>query len=316
MRPILLSTLFAIAATGCQPSALTLTHMSTLDSQTRGVVLYDDGQRGHAAMWETTCEFDTLNGWLISDHDLPTQDEVIQDTFDGQVIGRSDQGAHIVQDRGRDVVQTGVVASRLLERGVVTVYDKGGDCRVSFREGPAVSVPDEACDLSNGFDTDREGRVFIGTATGTLSVDAEGSTEIDGPNDFVVYDRATGLTYVARHGGTEVRALTKHGDIRWSYETDGGITAMDDMGRRGMVMVMTAVAGSSGGEIIILEGHSGERVTEHSTPSSEVDLTVSEDGTTMAAVLKDQVFFYDVTDEDDAPKVRKTLGQEQPTFID
>ena len=317
MRPIFSFALLAIGATGCQSSEITMSHMSTMESQTRGVVLYDDGQRGHAAMWNTTCEFDTLNGWVISDHDLPTEDEVIQDTHQGFVVGRSDEGVHIVQDRDNDLEESGVIASRLLDDGLVTVHHGPEDnCLVSFSGGDRVSVPLEACDADNGVDTDRVGRVIIGTDSGTLCVDREGATEIDGPNDFVVYDRATRLTYVARYGGMEVRGLTQRGDIRWSYETEGMITSMDDMGRRGMVMIMTSVLGSSQGNIIILEGHSGELVTDHTTPSSDVDITVSDDGTTMAAVLTDQVYFYDVTDPDDEPKVRQTLGEEPPRFTD
>ncbi len=316
MRFALFTTLM-LSAVGCQQSEISMSHMSTMDSQTRGVVLYDDGQRGHAAMWDTTCEFDTLNGWLISDHDLPTDDEVIQDTYNGIVLGRSDEGVHIVQDRDSDVSQHGVVASRLLEHGFATLhYQRATDsCAVDF-DRKTVAVPLAACDDDAAVDSDRKGRLLIGTSDGTLSVSEDGVDEIGSSADIVIYDRATGLTYTAQYGGTEVTALDEYGDIKWTYETDGEITSMDDMGRRGMVMVMTGVPGSTQGKIIILEGISGEVVTDHGTPSNDVDITVSEDGTTMAAVLKDQVYFYDVTDTDDEPKVRKTLGSRQPEFTD
>ena len=76
---VLVSTSLFVLALGCQPqSELEFQHLSTMKAKTQGLVLMDDGQVGHAGMAGTTCRFDTLNGWLIDDFDLPTEDEVTQ----------------------------------------------------------------------------------------------------------------------------------------------------------------------------------------------------------------------------------------------
>ena len=81
-------------------------------------------------------------------------------------------------------------------------------------------------------------------------------------------------------------------------------------------MLMTSDETGERGSLVVLDGWSGEKLAEHSTPSPETDITLSEDGTTMAIVLPEDIYFYDVVDEDDEPKVRQTLGAERPVFSD
>lgn len=306
-----------LLAAACSTDGLSISHMSVMQSQTRGVVLYDDGQRGHAAMWNTTCEFDTLNGWLISDHDLPTESEEIVDTFEGEVLGRSDVGAHPVWRLGqRDLELRGVVDGRLFADGLVVLREtRDGGCEARWDDGAVVALDASAC-AADALDVDREdGSLFVRQGAEVVKVDREGVNPFDGAADLVVFDRTTELVYLANKGEREVWANDLGGGLVWSTKLPGAITAMDDMGRRGAVMVV--IEDGDRGRVVVLDGLTGDRRTEAEAPSAEVDVTVSEDGTTMAVTLETEVHFYDLTEEGEEPKKRKTLGADpSPAFAD
>ena len=48
------------------------------------------------------------------------------------------------------------------------------------------------------------------------------------------------------------------------------------------------------GNVVVLDGHTGELRTETSTPSA-AKIQVSDNGEVMAAILPDTVHFYDIT---------------------
>ena len=293
--------------------------MSTMQSETRGVVLYDDGQRGHAAMNGQTCEFDTLNGWLITDHDLPTESESIQDTYGDEVLGRSDEGAHKVHAQA-DLFAPGLVQSRLMADGEVAMV-RGGEGLCSLEVGAFdLALAPSFCDPGLHMDTDRERTVFLSDGDEVLAIDlptGQSQTIADGV-ELVVYDRAADMIYTAHLGGIEVTGRFPTGEVRWVTEVAGPIHALDDMGRRGLALVMVEDVDTGRGVMQMIEGDSGEIVGEHGTPDPEVDVEVSDDGTTLALTRPTEVFFYDITAEGEEPKDRKTLGRPDfdPTFSD
>ena len=314
------ASLIALAgmALGCQPPDITLSHMSTMDSQTRGVVLYADGQRGHAAMWDTTCEFDTLNGWIIGDHDLPTESEEIQDIYADRVLGRSDEGAHVVQDPTADLAQEWVTSARLTEDGVVSLVSEGEHCMAVWQLDAHQRVPDAACLPGAAMTADpQSGQIFVGTEDGLLGIHpTEGTDTVGESADLLVWDPVTELMYAATKGDAEVRGLDRDGAAVWTTEVPGSIKSLDDMGERGMVLV--AVRTDTAGALVLLDGLTGKEHVVHETPpADDIEVTASDDGTTLAAVLSDRVYFYDVLAEGEEPKKRKTLGVEDaPVFTD
>ncbi len=301
----------------CQGPEIELSHMSTLQEATNGVVVYDDGQKVHAAMRGTTCAFDTLNGWFIADHDLPTENERIVDTLNGEVLGASAEGAHLL-DRGRDVAIPKLREARLWDGGLVTLHRADGGCVAGWEGEPEVVVPSAACDASAAVSVDpSEGVLYVGTPDGTLQIDRQGAASFEEAADLSAFDVTTGLLYLAMKGEPHVWATSADGGLAWHTELPGAVTSLDDMGRRGMVLVMMRDP-EGGGRFVVLDGETGERHVEHDAPSSEVEVTVSEDGTTVAVTLQEEaVYFYDVTEEGETPKKRETLGSPPaPTFAD
>ena len=304
--------------TACTGSdTLHLNHMSTMQSQTRGVVLYDDGQRGHAAMQWTTCEFDTLNGWLISDHDLPTETEVVQDQLDNVVLGRSDEGVHFVQDPDRDLSLARTVQARLQDDGTAAIlrHDAVDGCVADFGD-QVVPVGQALCQEDARVDTDRDGTLYVATGQKLVAVSRDGTTTLDDGVDLVVYDRSVDMVYTTRSGDTELRGLDTSGTVQWRAETLGPIHALSHMGRRGLALVMVEDPDTGHGALQAYEGYSGELMVHHQTPTGDGEITVSEDGTTLAVTLPNEVYFYDVSAEGETSKERKTLGDPDPVFSD
>jgi len=315
---VLLSFLPLVAC--APPAELNLDHLSTMESQTRGVVLMDDGQKGHGAMGITTCQFDTLNGWIISDHDMPTAAEEVTDTWRGSVVGVSEEGAHKVMRHAGDVEVSGVRDARFLPSGELVVFravDAG--CEVSWTDSEAAAVVDGAVCEGSG-----SARAVV-ASTGEVVASADGEVVKLSPDDlqgfddladFVVYDRHTDLLYLAMEGDREVRGVTLDGERVWHTVLDGPVTAMQWMGGRGKVVAM--IDDPDGGRMVVIDGPSGEVEQEQPTPSADVELSVSEDGTTLAVVTGEEVYFFDVYTDDEEPKERHTYGAErrQPVFED
>jgi hypothetical protein len=310
MRSSLLFVLTALSA-ACSPAPeLDIQHLSTLEARTRGVVLMDDGQSGFGAMSGTTCSFDTLNGWVIDDFDLPSSEERVTDVFRGRVLGTSPDGVYQVREV-EQVASVNARDARFMGDGFAFVVGSGDDCAVQFDDGRAHSVPAAACDAgANSVTVARDvGAVVLAAGESTVVVDADGARELADAADFAVYDRRTELVYLAMAGGSEVRAVDLDGRLIWSTDVGGRITAMQQMGRRGKVVVMVDFGDHAG--MVVVNGHDGAPESEAQAPTSDVELSVSDDGTTLAVTLEGQVFFYDVVAEGEEPKQRDTLGAEE-----
>jgi hypothetical protein len=306
-------------AVGCQAGGeLQLEHLSTMSARTKGLVLMADGQVGHAAMAGTTCRFDTLNGWLIDDFDLPTREERVVDTLGGAVLGTNAEGLYDVQEL--DFIPADAVTDARYLRGGEVVWLQGDatGCSLSYSDGGSVAVDGVLCEAGPeaiGVVRD-DGSMIVGTAEDTVVVDEGGARSIADGADFVVYDARTDLVYLAMEGQPIVRAVTRDGDPVWSTHLGGRITALEKMGRRGKVVAMVASDGEA--RMVVVHGPSGEPELDVEAPSADVDLEVSEDGTTLAVIHEREIYFYDVYDRGDDPKERRTLGVEdrQPTFSD
>jgi len=316
---VLVSTSLFVLALGCQPqSELEFQHLSTMKAKTQGLVLMDDGQVGHAGMAGTTCRFDTLNGWLIDDFDLPTREERVLDTLRGKVLGTNDEGLYEVKALDFTPAEH-VTEGRYLRGGeLVWLQGEGASCSVAYSDGDVVPVSGTLCEAGpDAVSVVRDdGAVVVGTADETVVVDGSGAEHFADAADFVVYDPATGLVYLAQKGERTVRAVDLDGMPVWSTELPGRIQAMTRLGSRGKVVAMITTDDED--RMVVIDGPSGEQELGTETPSADVELEASEDGSTLAVVLPREIYFFDVVADGEEPKKRKTLGAEdqRPTFSD
>lgn len=290
----------------CQGEAIELSHMSTLQEQTRGVVVMDNGLRIQAAMQDTTCIFRTLDGSFVRDHDLPTRDERIVDTYQGEILGSSAVGVHLV-NRGEDVAIANVTGARLWRDGVVALHEEDGGCTVSWNTDAHLSVPAQLCEADAITVDPRDGTLFVGLPGETHRIDREGHASFDSGADLIAWDRASGLVYMAVSGEPHVWATDVNGVPAWSATTPGPITALTHMGDRGLLLLMLE-AGDGEGRFYVLDGQTGQRNSEHDAPGSEVEIDMSQDGTTLAVTLVDEVHFFDVTADGEDPRERDSVG--------
>jgi len=313
MRSVTLLALLFSA--GCDRGAPSLfEHSGELEVQTRGLVLHDDGDDGHAGMFETTCSFDT-SGDLTGDVDYGPDSEDVRDAgdLDGEpvVLIQEPDTVHILtpdedgwwdgngeEDPGVSV--PGVIDSRLLDEGLVVVRENQGACVVQWPEtgnSEQIEIPDDPCTIRDLAADRVNGTAFVVTQdSGVVAVTTEGSTSLDVDGDLVAWDESAQVLYVAMKGGHAVWALESEGFERWRVDVDGSVMALDDMGSRGAVSVMVERADNSG-VVIGFDGYTGEEIFSFDTPTSSKDLIVSGNGDTIACVLQSETHFFKRTSQ-------------------
>ncbi len=309
MRSVTLLALLFCSA--CDQSAPTLfEHQGELEVRTRGLVLHDDGDSGHAGMFETTCSFNAGNGDVTGDVDYGPDAEDVLDAGDvgGEpvVLIQEPDAVHILTPGGEGwwdgggeedpgVVVPGVVDARLLDEGLVVVRENEGACIVEWTETDSdsqIEIPDDPCAVRDLAVDKVTGTAFVVTLdSGVVAVTAEGSQSLDVDGDLVAWDEAAQVLYVAIKGGNAVWALESAGFERWRVEVDGSIMALDDMGSRGAVSVMVERADRSG-VVMGFDGFTGEEIFAFDTPTSSKDLIVSGNGDTIACVLASETHFF------------------------
>jgi hypothetical protein len=288
---------------GCVGLDSDLVYRGTLDTETAGVVLYEDGQTGHAGMSGTTCAIDT-SGAVSYDVDVDGSDENVLD-------GSNDDDGSVVLARGRDtlymitgttdwswgpelavthdVAVPGVASGALTQDGVVAY----GDCAVTWLDrdltvGASVSVPTSACAADFAADP-VSGTAFVATGSQLAVVAPTGATVLDERADLVTFAGETGAMVVASRGGSEVRALALDGSLLWSTALDGAVTQVADLGDRGSVAVMVETNGT--GALVLLDASTGELQRDFALPSP-ADLTVAPNGAALGMVVDRAVHFY------------------------
>jgi hypothetical protein len=320
--------LAALATTGCsQEQELRVDHLSTMQSTTNGLVLADDGQTGHGAMSGTTCSFDTLNGWLINDYDLPGDDESIEDHRGGHVVGVSKRGVHVIKNstegwgwetngdsRYPDVEMEGVVTSRFSNDGLVVVQLRE-DCRALFADGSVVALDISLCAPDVDTEVRRtDGTIYAATGTALWEVSHSYAEQLTEGVVELAYDDRTDTIYATDGETSDVTVIPGDSSPTWTFTAPGTVTSITPLSGKNAVAVL--VEQDNGGAIAIYDGE-GAEVSFIETPSSDATLTGSLDGTTLAVTLDTEVHFYDVYANDQDKKKRNTLGNDpSPTFSD
>ncbi len=279
-------------------------YRATFDKRTRGVVLHEDGEGGHAGMFGTNCPFDTRTGQVTGDYDLPDSDEDIQDgeeTLLGDVsLAAIIPGTIHVLDK-TDGIYThvpieldGVVEGRLMFDGVVGLTGDCGLHQIDFDGIEQRSVQLSDCD--GDFEVDpTTGTGIVADSDNTVLVDGQTPVELPVDGDLVAFDPLANAFYLAQSGGYELHAIEMDGSVRWTIDTIAPITALDDAGAASSAAIVMALEDGRGA-VGFYDGSTGDRIKFAETPSPAEDLAVSGNGEVIAMVRPEQSFFFELAE--------------------
>ncbi|MBX2798667.1 MAG: hypothetical protein KTR31_13380 [Myxococcales bacterium] len=294
----------ATMALGCQPEN-ELRFTSTLDLETNGVVLTDDGLDAHGGMVGTTCTIDVNWGCPTEDADLPTENEKVLDHFAGTTVASSTEGLHIIRGQAwqqdEDLAVAGVVSAHLGSMGTSYISTVDTGCELTLGDRTA-TVPSAVCgdDVRFAFDA-KSGMTFAATDDGIVRMDIEGNDVIGEYGDLIAFDESLGHLYVAQTGGDILYAVRPNGAEIWSAQVGGTISSVAARGTLGEAIVM-ATAEDGKGLMERRDGRTGELLGRSWLPDGDSEVVVSDNGRTVAHVRPDEVHFYTLeegTDDDD-----------------
>ncbi len=291
--------MYLLACGGTDEARSPVAFRSTLRTPTAGVELFDNGETGRAGMYDVSCPFQTINGTVTGDYDMPGEGETVTDAGDTElgpetaaVVGADRVDlveSSRVEDRVMSIDVPGVVDARLVDGEVVAWVDQAGACSVVWTDSGRVVE----ADCGRGFDAIDEDQVVVVGASGTRILGVGGvEAEIPGAADLVVWDDLASVAYVAELGGHVVTAIEANGLVRWTTDVDGAITALDAAGDRAAATV--AVSRGDVGALLWLDGASGLMLGEVETPAAPESLSISANGEALAVVLRDETHFYDL----------------------
>jgi hypothetical protein len=302
---VLSSASAVLLSTACAPSqeAGDFQFRATFDKQTRGVVLHEDGEGGHAGMFGTNCPFDTRTGQVTGDYDLPDSDEDIQDgeeTLLGDVsLAAIIPGTiHVLDKTGGNYTHVpiaidGVVEGRLLFDGVVGLT---GDCGLHYVDFEGVEQHALQLDGCADFEVDPiTGVGVVADPDSTVVTDGQSLVDVPVTGDLVAFDPLANAFYLAQVGGYELHAVEMDGSVRWTIDTMAPITALDDAGDAGSAAIVMALDDGRGA-VGFFDGQTGERIRFAETPSPADDLAVSGNGEVIAMVRPEQSFFFELVE--------------------
>ena len=288
-----------VVATGCTSNQVSFEHQSQLQTRAKGLALLDDSDVAQVGMGGNTCAVQTNSGVIGADFDVAVgEDDVVQDAIGTATVVVGSAGVYVV-DQGfggfgdPQVRLTDVVQSRLLNDGtVIAVHGQGSDCAIAWEGGGTVPL---AGGCGGGVAVDRAtGTVFAANGAGLTIADAGGdSIVVPGDFDLVAFDGASEAAYASTGGNSEIHALEADGTPRWAADLGGTITSIDDMGPMGAVAVTMEIDGGIG-QLVVLDGATGDQLSQIQLPSAPDQVLVGNNGASMAMVLPNEVHFFSV----------------------
>ncbi len=288
----------AILASACQ-SENELRFVSTLDAETNGVRLDEDGINAHAGMAGATCTVSTEWGCPIDDADLPTTEERVLDHFEGMTLASSVGAVHQIDAdgwrRGEDVDISLVRAARYTSGGMIMLRGDADACFV--QQGDQQSkVPGKLCTEGIEVEVDRTaGALYAATNDGVFTVDVDGATKVvDG--DLVAWDKKLEHLYTATTGETTIRATNTSGAEVWTVDLGSPINDIATRGNKRQVLVLTQ-GSDSFGDLYRLDGLTGKVLGSSELPDADGDMEVSGNGKTVAVVRPEEVHYFEMVIE-------------------
>lgn len=287
----------ALLFTGCVDD-VAFQHQSSLETRSRGVALLDSGSSAQVGMIGNTCQVDVETGMIGSDFDIAVgEDDQVKDSFTRStlVVGSSGNNIFKLSNDWAGTTTTiyvdNVQDALFTQDGVVAII-QDRDCALSWFDtaGDLVSSSLVPCNPES-FTVDRSnGTAYISTGTSLVIASPGDTVTLDGSHDISAFDLDLGILYVAQKNSNTVSALNVDGTILWTTDLDLPIVSLDDMGVAGSVALMTG--GDTFGDIIVLDGATGEQKSHFATPGVAEEIKVSQNGQTLAAILDDQIHFY------------------------
>jgi len=271
-----------------------LRFVSTLDAETNGVVLADDGNNTHVGMEGMTCTVSTEWGCPIDDADLPTTEERVLDHFEGQTLATSIGGLHTIDSTGwqrdADISVTSVRAARYAAGGLMVLR---GDARACFVQQGAheTAVPGNLCTEDLDVEIDRaDSALYTAASDGVYAIEMTGAKKVS-DGDLAAWDPALRQLYTATAGETVLTASKRRGAEVWTVDLGLPILSIAARGNRGQVVVL-AEAADEFGSLFRLNGVDGSQLGVSDLPDSEGSLEVSGNGKMVAIVRDDEVHFF------------------------
>lgn len=297
--------------TGCAALDSDLQHRGSLRNiETNGLVLFEDGETGHAAMYDTTCVVDS-DGAVAADVDVVSEDaeEVVDGTSTGDgstVLARTRGELHIIHNSldmsgwSDDAVQThlpvpDVIDARFTDDGVAALA--GCEVRWLDTESGAVNSTMSLADM----DCEGMGQTLdVDAATGTAYVDIAGLVHAVTPDavspvvqgDLFAFSSDEVGVLAADAGQNTVRFAELDGTERWSVDLGAPVADVVDLGARGWMGVMVEMPGERG-QLTILDAATGVTVKSFDLPGV-ADVVASANGQTIALVLPRDVHYYNL----------------------
>lgn len=298
--PLLLAPLSLLLLSACStPDGTDIQYLSTFDAGTRGLVLHEEGDGGHAGMFGSNCPFDTSTGQVTGDYDLPDSDEDVQDgeptslgdiTLAAVIPGT----VHVLDKTDGEYTHvpievSGVREARLTWDGVVALAPQ--TCSMSWVSLDGELLAGERLEGCNGeFETDPStGLTFVGGDVAVLT-DGQNTVSSSVSGNLVAFDDVAQLFYVATLGEAHLSAVSFDGAEVWTVATDGPVTALDDGGNTGTAGVVLDLGDQ--GAVAFYNGLDGALTRFALTPTAAEDLSVSGNGAVVALVRPEQTFFY------------------------
>ncbi|TNE92089.1 MAG: hypothetical protein EP330_02745 [Deltaproteobacteria bacterium] len=297
MRPVFA----AVLLTACSADpGVGFTLVSTLPARTDGIAVAD-GSVASAAMDDQLCLLDVGDASVIGDTDLGAGTDRLLDAAGDSVLA-SQKGLYRVSRALGEPEALGMpdpLDARLYADGAVAVYARDGACGLVWSTAPDAMwlIPESHCDGEVALAVDRAtGTAWLADGTRMARVGADGSYLVwPASADRLSFDPATGFVLAGRRGEAWIGAMDGAGVLVWDRSLPGVLVDVDATGWSGLYSLMLGDAG--GGLLEIGDTTSGQPVGEFALPDT-ADVTLSEDGTTMALARPDEVLFYRV-DEDD-----------------
>lgn len=295
MRRTLLFAGCCLTVAACQ-SENELRHTATLQAETSGVALSDDGLDGFAAMSGTTCTIDVNWGCPIADVDLPTVEDRVLDHWGDTTLGGSPDGVHQISggtwNTDADLPMSDLRTARLSARGVATVHGDRTTCYHRLADGSDVAIPGAVCADDADVTVDRgTGTLYAATTEGVYAVTAAGAERLADAARHASWDPGTDHLLVVDADQRTLRALDRTGAEAWATRAGTDIHGMASRGGLGELLVL--VDDRDGfGTVERRDASTGKVLGRSLLPTADGQLVVSANGARVALVRDDEVHFY------------------------
>lgn len=259
--------LLLLLATGCSVPEYALQHTAVDSIQMDGIVMEEDGQQGHAGMWDLVCSFDPsalqINDDLVPDDGTP---RVMDYSVAGEVLFASNDALWSTTYDGYESTMpehiSGLQDAGYLSDGIVTLSNGASGCQARWPDGTGLRLSEAACRVGVLEPSADGADAFAAGDDGVLRLrNGEAATifETNRPIQGLVTANSLGLLVTAT--AAEIQVADQGGTPQWAAPLQGQLIdlAADDRA----IYVHTAIG--TGGLIVAYDPN-GEILAEQVVP--------------------------------------------------